>query len=941
MSEVRNPPSIRGYRILGPLGAGSMGTLWKAVDADGQVVAIKVAERAHQVSAATRDAMFRREAVAALNVRDPSLVRGLDVGSTEDGRPFLTLEFVEGETLAEQMRARGPLPEADVVALGHAVASALEHAHRLGLLHRDVKPANVMLQPDGRVKLVDLSLVTEVGRGESGCGSPGYASPEMIRKECVGPASDLYALGATLAAAVLGQPFFRGATVQETLRDSLRKPLVLPERVAGRRLSEDFRAVVSCLGNKRVAERYGSAAEVRLDFEALRDGERPLGAYLRRSRPRGVAKTVRRVAAAALVLSVAALIAMAEMRRARPEPAPSPSPQSVPLGSVPSADAHTDAVLMYVEAHPDEFERGRALLGEARARFPDADRLALLAAAGRRVEERFRSRAGELLAERTAAARTLRDKGDYDGMVRTLTLWPSPFESTPQATEAADLVARWQSELRVPGDDLLREGAALLTSAEDPEWGDLGREQDLSDRLERLRGIGSWDAAQRAELELLRSKLAARIARLTEGRRRFEVQHALTAAFEGADRSGAEGLRVALSDAAGMDEGATGTGSLIREVLARAAQVETALAARLTALEGGSWAAVLDGRWFVGPVGDLPTTRDAFAPGWVAVGATGAPSPDYGDLLAVVPDGEMAASWVLVSARPRLALAIAPVGGPAESLLRLGGVERSDPVSPRVGAWADLLAQFPLLLRVPGTQPAPQPANADPVIGCWTQAILARLRGDRPVPSSAGARSAALAAARAAFLRDDWGAAWKALDQSVRDAPAEAEIAVLRSQVATAASRPLPTLGASLESLVEARRAWDLDPTMPVASRILAQACLRFFEIHPGALAEALRPVALAACDEAVRLGQADVAILAYAGRVRLRDGRAREAVPLLRRASRDAPEDGEILLLLAEAESGIDNPEKASAALARASRVLGPAFPTWAREMQIRLSRR
>ena len=204
------------YRLIETVGAGGTGTVWRAYDEVlGREVAVKEvvlpvglpeAERAH-----LRE-RTRREARAAARISSPSAVTVYDVVE-QDGHPFLVMELVRARTLSQVVREDGPLSPTRTARVGLAVLAALEAAHAVGVLHRDVKPGNVLVRDDGRVVLTDFGIATALGDASitsTGLllGSPSYIAPERARGHRPGPASDLWSLGATLFTAVEGQAAF-------------------------------------------------------------------------------------------------------------------------------------------------------------------------------------------------------------------------------------------------------------------------------------------------------------------------------------------------------------------------------------------------------------------------------------------------------------------------------------------------------------------------------------------------------------------------------------------------------------------------------------------------------------------------------------------------------------------------------------------------------------
>ena len=204
------------YRLRERLGSGGMGTVWRADDVVlGRQVAVKEVVFPPGTGEAEAEVLrerTRREARSAARLDHPSAVTVYDVVE-EDGRPWLVLELVEARTLAQAVTEDGPLPPDEVARIGLAVLGALEAAHARGIVHRDVKPSNVLLRDDGRVVLTDFGIATTTGDSSlthTGLllGSPAYIAPERIRGETPGAPSDLWSLGATLFTAVEGRPPF-------------------------------------------------------------------------------------------------------------------------------------------------------------------------------------------------------------------------------------------------------------------------------------------------------------------------------------------------------------------------------------------------------------------------------------------------------------------------------------------------------------------------------------------------------------------------------------------------------------------------------------------------------------------------------------------------------------------------------------------------------------
>ncbi|UUU36012.1 protein kinase [Streptomyces sp. CA-210063] len=231
------------YRVVEQLGRGGMGVVWRAVD---EVLHREVALKelrtytdAAGPELADLSLRMQREARAAARVRHPGVVAVHDVAEV-DGRPLIVMELVDGPSLDDVLRDRGLLDPREAAAIGAKVMDALAAAHRVGVLHRDVKPGNILLDRSGRVVLTDFGIATMEDPGDGSAthltrsgelvGSLDYLAPERAQGHDPGPASDIWALGATLYAAVEGSSPFRRTSTWSTLTAIVGDPLPESQR---------------------------------------------------------------------------------------------------------------------------------------------------------------------------------------------------------------------------------------------------------------------------------------------------------------------------------------------------------------------------------------------------------------------------------------------------------------------------------------------------------------------------------------------------------------------------------------------------------------------------------------------------------------------------------------------------------------------------------------
>lgn len=311
---------IEGYRIIEKLGRGSMGTVYKAEHLRlRRPVAIKILRR-DLARDTTQVERLKEEAKLLASLDHPNIVRALDAGESR-GFPFVVMEYAEGETLKERITSQGPLHEIDALRIARGLADALERARRMGIVHRDVKPGNIILTRKDEPKLMDLGLAkgpVDLGLTQHGAtvGTPQFISPEQAQDpRRADTRSDIYSLGATLYAAVTGRPPFQGTTLAEVLTKVLYEA-PLPPRVVNKKVSPEVGYLIERMMLKDPALRYRTPADVVRDIDEILAGRSiiPDGftgnweAYLLRRRIRKWTKIGAVMATAIVVLGVSTFL---------------------------------------------------------------------------------------------------------------------------------------------------------------------------------------------------------------------------------------------------------------------------------------------------------------------------------------------------------------------------------------------------------------------------------------------------------------------------------------------------------------------------------------------------------------------------------------------------------------------------------------------------------
>ena len=290
-SPAPPPPLMPGYQVIRELGRGGMGVVYLASQEGlNRSVALKMVLSGIHASAVEKS-RFLAEAEAVAAIRHPGVVQVYDFG-TQDGRPFFALEYLSGGSLAQRLNGT-PLPAEQTAVILSKLAHAVQAAHDSNVIHRDLKPANVLFDEVGEPKITDFGLArrgdSDSGLTQTGAvlGTPSYMSPEQAEgRKSVGPASDIYSLGAILYECLTGRPPFRAATIIETIQQVKNQEPLAPAKV-NPAVPRDLETIcLKCL-SKAPAKRYPSAAELSADLERYQRREpiraRPVS-YLERGR---------------------------------------------------------------------------------------------------------------------------------------------------------------------------------------------------------------------------------------------------------------------------------------------------------------------------------------------------------------------------------------------------------------------------------------------------------------------------------------------------------------------------------------------------------------------------------------------------------------------------------------------------------------------------------
>lgn len=275
---------IPGYKIMGKLGAGAMAVVYKArqISLD-RMVAIKVLPKKYAKNQQFIE-RFYAEGKAAAKLNHPNIVGALDVGHVGDTHYFV-MEYVDGASVYEHLVAHGRYDEGDAIRVGMETAEALDHSHKAGFIHRDVKPKNIMITQEGVVKLADMGLARavsdrEAAEAEAGkaFGTPYYISPEQIRGEIdVDFRADIYGLGCTLYHMVTGQVPFDGPNPSAVMHKHLKTDPIPPDHL-NPSLTTGISEVIEVAMAKDRNKRYATTEDLLDDLKAIAAGEPPIQA---------------------------------------------------------------------------------------------------------------------------------------------------------------------------------------------------------------------------------------------------------------------------------------------------------------------------------------------------------------------------------------------------------------------------------------------------------------------------------------------------------------------------------------------------------------------------------------------------------------------------------------------------------------------------------------
>src|SRR5918994_3822605 len=279
MSETRRTVLDDRYDVVRPLGSGGMGEVYLASDRVlGRDVALKVLRKQYAGDEEFAE-RFKREAMSAASLSHPNIVQVYDRGKTEEGSSYIAMEYVPGGTLKERILREGPIEAADAAGIGAQVAEALGAAHDRGMVHRDIKPQNVLLTARGTAKVADFGIAragssATISRTGSVMGTAGYMSPEQALGEPATPKSDLYSLGVVLFEELTGElPYVADNPIAVSMKH-VNEPVRSPRNVDPT-LPDGMNALVTRLMAKDPEDRYATADELAHALWRISRGREP------------------------------------------------------------------------------------------------------------------------------------------------------------------------------------------------------------------------------------------------------------------------------------------------------------------------------------------------------------------------------------------------------------------------------------------------------------------------------------------------------------------------------------------------------------------------------------------------------------------------------------------------------------------------------------------
>jgi eukaryotic-like serine/threonine-protein kinase len=453
MSEARKTVLDDRYDVVRPLGSGGMGEVYLARDRVlGRDVALKVLRKQYAGDEEFAE-RFKREAMSVASLSHPNIVQVYDRGETEEGASYIAMEYVPGGTLKERISREGPLEAAHAAGLGAQVAEALGAAHDRDMVHRDIKPQNVLLTARGGAKVADFGIARSgssatISRTGSVMGTAGYMSPEQALGKPATPKSDLYSLGVVLYEALTGElPYTADNPIAVSMKhvnEPLRPPIELNPRIP-----KGMNALVTKLLAKDPEDRYADADELADDLWRVNRGLEPVTPGVGRKQGPG---TQRAALTSPNVTS--------EMRKPRPAPAPYRRRRRVPwllialaailftlgvLGSV-QAVLGTDAMNGWFDVFQGEARSPGQPAGPEKVKVPEVNGLTRNAAEKRLTDAGLEvGNVGSFPSDSVAAGRVIEPGIVAGTLVEPGTNVNLTISSGPQTSSSASSSASAQS----------------------------------------------------------------------------------------------------------------------------------------------------------------------------------------------------------------------------------------------------------------------------------------------------------------------------------------------------------------------------------------------------------------------------------------------------------------------------------------------------------------